>query len=154
VGIAGFCLSGRTPLVYAAARDDVTAIVVFHGGIYPRDYDARLPGQETIADVIPRISCPVLGQFGEIDRLVPMENVERFRRELEASGKSYRVHVYANTPHGWLNTTQPEAHRPEQAARAWSAMVTYFGEVFAGTWEGRRRWEFEADPAVAYDFAG
>ena len=35
IGVAGFCMSGRISLTFAAARD-AKAVVMFHGGLYPR----------------------------------------------------------------------------------------------------------------------
>ena len=154
IGVAGFCLSGRTPLVFAGARDDVAAIAVFHGGVYPRDYAASLPGQETVANIIPRLSCPVLGMFGERDQLVPLENVLRFRRELEHHRKSYQIRVFADVPHAWLNRTNPAAYRPDEAEEAWATLVTFFNDVFAGRWHSSRAlWRFESDSSIDYDFA-
>ena len=44
IGIVGFCQSGRTPMVYSAAGRDVTVAALFHGGIYPRDYEPDVRG--------------------------------------------------------------------------------------------------------------
>ncbi|MCI0815668.1 MAG: dienelactone hydrolase family protein [Chloroflexi bacterium] len=154
IGVVGFCLSGRTPLVYAAARGGVSAIAVFHGGVYPRDYAGSTAGQEPVSNVIPKLPCPVLGMFGELDPLVPLENVQRFRRDLERARKHYRIRVYAGTPHGWQNSTMPDHYRPGPADAAWGETVDFFNEVFAGRWDdGRLRWQFEPDAAVTYDFS-
>ena len=53
IGIVGFCQSGRTPMVYAASGRKPTAIGVFHGGIYPRDYEPVFEGQESTAAFLP-----------------------------------------------------------------------------------------------------
>jgi len=153
VGMAGFCASGRLPIVFSARRNDVAGIAVVHGGIYPRDYDASLAGQQTVAELIPKLSCPMLGIFGEHDRLVPLENVARARGELDDTGKSYRIRVIAGVPHGWLNTTTPEAYHQAEAEDAWRTMVGFFGEVFAGDWgTAEPRQQFTADPAISFDF--
>ena len=155
IGVAGFCLSGRTPLVYAAARpDDTAAISITHGGIYPRDYHGEKPGQEPVAGLIQQIQCPVLGMFGEADRSVPMENVSRFRRELERGAKDYLIRVYAGTPHGWMNTTEQGRYRETASEDAWTMLAEFYRGVFAGDWQtGTRTWRFEPETAVAYDFA-
>ncbi len=139
IGIAGFCLSGRTPLVFAAQRTGIAGIAIFHGGIYPRDYTPEFPGQQTVSELIPRLSCPVLGVFGELDRLVPLENVARFRRDLEQTDKSYRVRVIADVPHGWLNSTTPDAYRPEGAERAWQMMLGSSARCSTGNGARRSR---------------
>ena len=101
IGMVGFCASGRAPLVFAGSRSDLKGIAIFHGGVYPRDYDPIYPGQGTVADVIPRLSCPLFGAFGESDFLVPLDNVRRLRDELELHRKSFHIRVFANTPHAW-----------------------------------------------------
>ncbi len=153
VGMAGFCASGRLPLLFAAMRADAAGIAVVHGGIYPRDYDASLKGQGTVAELIPKLSCPMLGIFGENDRLVPLENVARLRDELEDTGKSYRIRVIAGVPHGWLNSTTPDAYHPAEAEDAWHTMVGFFDEVFTGGWDtAEPRRQFIADAAIPFGF--
>ena len=153
IGITGFCLSGRTPLIFAAQRTVVAAIAIFQGGIYPRDYAGELPGQRPITEFIPKLSCPVLGMFGELDHLVPLDNVARFKSDLERNGKSYRIKVVAGVPHGWLNSTTPKAYRAKEADESWKTMVNFFGEVFNGQWNTLppRRY-FEVDAAIDFDF--
>jgi carboxymethylenebutenolidase len=150
IGIAGFCLSGRTPIVYAAARNDVTAIAVFHGGVYPRDYVPIYPGQQTVAELIPNIPCPVLGGFGELDPSVPLDHIQRFRSELEEHQKSYTIRIYGAAPHGWMNSTIPDRYRPEKSEAAWTNLIGFYRQVFAGEWDtGRARWEFASDRILA-----
>ena len=149
IGIAGFCLSGRTPIVYAAARDDVAAIAVFHGGIYPRDYVPIYPGQQTVAELIPKLTCPVLGGFGELDPAVPLDHIQRFRSELEQHDKSYTIRIYAGAPHGWMNATIPARYRPEQSEAAWSELIGFFRQVVGGEWQSDRAvWRFESDRSL------
>ena len=155
IGVAGFCLSGRTPLVYAVARpDQVSAIPITHGGIYPRDYHGDKQGQDPVGALIAQLPCPILGMFGETDRSVPMENISRFRRELERSGTSYWIRVFADTPHGWMNTTEPDRYREAQSDQAWETLVAFYASVFSGGWNaGNFTWWFEPDTGIAYDFS-
>jgi carboxymethylenebutenolidase len=150
IGIVGFCLSGRMPLVYAAARQDAQAIGIFHGGIYPRDYVPEFPGQDSTTNMLPLIDVPVLAGFGEDDRLVPLENIRRFRNELQQLEKRARVQVFADTPHGWMNTTRDE-YRHEASERAWELINSFFREAFAGQW-AEPRVDFAVDDGVAFDF--
>ena len=56
-------------------------------------------------------------------------------------------------PHGWLNSTTPDAYHPAEAEDAWRTMVGFFGEVFAGGWDtAEPRRQFTADPAISFDF--
>lgn len=154
IGIAGFCLSGRIPIVFAAARQDAAAISITHGGIYPRDYGGEKDGQAKVSRLIPKVACPVLGMFGEADPSVPLENISRFRRELERNRMNYWVRVYAGTPHAWMNTTEPHRYREHQSDDAWRVLTEFFEAAFDGEWSGEyHRWRFEPDTDVEYDFA-
>ena len=83
-----------------------------------------------------------------------MENIQRFRRDLERTRKNYRIRVYADAPHGWQNSTVPARYRHDLAETAWADTVDFFNEVFAGKWDdGRLHWRFEPDADVAYDFS-
>ena len=154
IGMAGFCASGRAALVFAASRHDLKGIAVFHGGVYPRDYDPIYPGQGTVANVIPGLSCPLFGAFGEADVLVPLANVLRLRWELELHRKSYLIKVFAGAPHAWGVDDGTGRYRPQEAQEAWQMMTSFFRDVFAGKWDaGRAVWRFESDVAVDYDYA-
>ena len=154
IGIVGVCQTGRQPLVYAAQRMDLAAAVVFHGGVYPREWKADELRARTIDSYLPHLSCPVLGLFGEADGLVPLPEIERFRAYLEKHKKSYHIRIFADTPHGWLNDTLPNRYRPEEAREAWELMVSFLNAVFAGEWNpGRVLWRFESDTSPDYSLA-
>ena len=149
IGVAGFCMSGRIALSFGAARE-ATAIALFHGGVYPRDYAGEFDGQASVADFVPRLSCPVLGLFGELDPRNPLENIQRFRSELEAHGKSYEIRVFGNTDHGWLNR-KSDAYHEQSAEEAWAIFTTFLRDVFAGKWHSDRAiWRFRSDSALDY----
>lgn len=152
VGVVGFCQSGRTPMVYAASGRDITAAALFHGGIYPRDYEPTLEGQESTASFLPRVGVPILGGFGEHDPLVPLENVRRFRGDLESLGKRARLRVFAGAPHGWMDAGRKE-HRPAAAEASWELIAGFFAEAFAGQLGPAPNVEFQADPGIDFDFS-
>jgi carboxymethylenebutenolidase len=154
IGIVGVCQTGRQPLVYAAERVDQAAAVVFHGGVYPREWKADELRPRTIDSYLPHLSCPVMGMFGEADGMVPLAEIERFRQLLEKHKKSYHIRLFANTPHGWLNDTIPDRYRPEEARLAWELMVSFLNDVFAGKWDPSRvLWRFESDTSPDYGLA-
>jgi carboxymethylenebutenolidase len=155
IGIVGVCQTGRQPLVYAAERTNLAAAVVFYGGVYPREWTADELRPKTIDAYLPHLSCPVMGLFGEADRLVPLAEIEQFRAYLEKHKKSYHIRIFADTPHGWLNDTMTDdRYRPEAAKEAWSLMVSFLNEVFSGKWDPSRvRWTFESDTSPDYGLA-
>ncbi len=150
IGVAGFCMSGRISLTFAAARE-AKAVAIFHGGVYTRDFDGTFAGQAPIADFIPKLSCPVLGLFGERDPRVPLANVQRFRNEMEQHGKSYQIRIFRDTDHAWLNLKSHSYHH-ESAEAAWGMFTTFLQDVFTGKWTSDRAlWRFESDSSVDYD---
>ena len=154
IGIVGVCQSGRQPLLYAANRTDVAAIVVAYGGVGRNDWQPNESRPTPVGEFIAKLACPVLGLFGEQDHVVAVEEAARFRNELEANRKSYRMRVYEGAPHGWLNDTMPGRYRPEQSEAAWSEMIRFFNETLDDRWDPNRvTWSYEGAISPSYDFA-
>ena len=154
VGIIGVCQSGRQPLLFAAHRHDVAAIAVLYGGVGDRDWEPSELRPSSVGAFIRDLDCPVLGLFGEEDHVVSIENVRRFREELERANKSYRMRIFRGAPHGWLNDTMPGRYRPEAAAAAWSELTSFLRGAFAGEWDREHVvWEFDSDVSPDYDFS-
>ena len=153
VGIVGFCQTGRVSLVYAASGREVAGVCAVHGGIYPRDYEPTFEGQESADTYIPRIAAPILGCFGENDNLVPLENVRRFRGQLDAMGARARIHVYADTPHAWMNSTRPETYVHDASERTWEALASFFSDAFEGRLGPAPNVELIADAGIEFDFS-
>ena len=153
IGVAGFCMSGRIALSYAADREP-GAVALFHGGLYRRDFDGAFAGQEPISNLIARITCPVLGQFGELNPHVPMPNARRFRNEMEEHRKSYQIRIFPHSDHAWLNL-RSDAYRHDDAEAAWATFLTFLKNVFAGQWDATLAiWRFGAESSIDYDLAG
>lgn len=154
IGVMGVCQSGREPILYAAHRSDVAAIVLLNGGIYEREFTSREGHPESVSELFPRLDCPVLGLFGEIDNLISLENIERFRVEMEAARKSYQVRVFRDAPHGWLNDTMPGRYRRDAAETAWHMIMAFLTSTLGGDWDRSRViWKFESDTSSDYDFS-
>ncbi len=131
---AGFCQTGRTPLVIAAHRSNLSGAIVFHGGIYDRDFEVIGRGEESVVGLTPRVSSPVLGVFGELDFLVPLPNVWRFRRMLEEHRKSYQMRLYPAAHHSWMDEAAPDRYNAEATEQAWRLLGEFSREVTSGAW--------------------
>lgn len=133
---AGFCQTGRTPLLLSSHGRCLSGAVVFHGGIYDWDYEPTEKGQESVVSIVPRLSCPVFGAFGEFDRIVPLPNVWTFRHMLEQNRKSYQIHLFSDAPHAWMNDTMTDGrYRADTAAQSWKLMVDFCKEVTSVAWK-------------------
>jgi carboxymethylenebutenolidase len=153
VAVAGYCQTGRYPLVFAA-EVKIAAAVVWYGAASKREWLVNAIQPRALDDVIAAVGCPVFGAFGSQDHIIAIDDVRRFRDALERHKKSYEMHVYAGAPHGWLNNTMPGRYRKAQAEAAWGSQQRFLRDVFAGQWSGSTvRWRFDSAFGSDYDFS-
>ena len=153
LAIMGICQTGRLPLVVAASRP-VAAALVWYGAAQPRELAVNAKYPRALDEIIAAVDCPVLGMFGETDHLISIDDIRRFRDCLERHGKSFRIHVYRDAPHGWLNDTMPGRYRRAQAEAAWADQRAFLDAVLAPGYDRRTRMQhYAADIAVDYDFS-
>ena len=145
--------SGRYPLVVGSRRDDLAACIVFYGGAQQRDWEASALQPRPMGEMLRELRAPALFVFGERDHTISLDNVRRVRDALEEARRSYRMKVFADMPHGFLNDTMPGRYRPQQAKEAWAFLLVFLREVLGGAWSGERvRWEFEGASSADYNF--
>jgi len=152
IAVAGYCQTGRHPLVFAA-EVPIQAAIVWYGAAGKREWATNDLQPRPLDEVIGSLPCPVFGAFGSRDHLISIAEVRRFRDALEARRKSYEIHLYAGAPHGWLNDTMPGRYRKAQAEAGWAAQQRFLREVFAGEWKNDVRWRFEGMSEHDYDFS-
>jgi len=153
IAVAGYCQTGRHPLVFAA-EVKIQAAIVWYGAASKREWEATEAQPVPLDDAIAHLDCPVFGAFGADDHIISVEDVRRFRDCLESHRKSYEIHLYAGAPHGWLNDTMPGRYRKAQADAAWAAQQDFLKDVFAGKWPKTSvRWRFDSNFGDHYDFA-
>lgn len=153
VAVAGYCQTGRHPLIFAA-EVKIGAAVVWYGAASKREWEVNAIQPRALDDIIAELPCPVFGAFGSDDHIISLEDVRRFRNALEQHKKSYEMHLYAGAPHGWLNSTMPGRYRRRQADDAWAAQQRFLSEVFGGEWKSDTvRWRFNSEVGTNYDFS-
>jgi carboxymethylenebutenolidase len=151
VAVAGYCQTGRYPLIFAA-EVPIAAAIVWYGAAAKREWLVSEAQPRKLEDVIAAMRCPVFGAFGERDHIISIDDVRRFRDALEERRKTYEIHLYAGAPHGWLNDTMPGRYRKAQADAAWAAQQRFLAKVFARDTLGSIEWQFTAEFAPDYDF--
>jgi carboxymethylenebutenolidase len=152
VVVAGYCQTGRHPLVFAS-EVPISAAVVWYGAASKREWEVNKLQPRPLEAVIAALPCPVFAAFGEADHIISLEDVQRFRNRLEASHKSYDIHLYEGAPHGWLNDTMPGRYRKPQADAGWAAQQRFLAKVFTGGYDPKRvSWRFESESGIDYDF--
>ena len=133
-GITGFCWGGRIVWLYAAHSAQLDAGVAFYG---------RLVSEKTAlqpVSVVERaaaLKAPVLGQYGGLDKGIPVADVDTMRAALKKAGKSPpdAITVYPEADHGFMADYRPSYH--EAAAKeAWAATLAWFGRYVKGERKG------------------
>lgn len=153
VAMSGVCQTGRQPILAAAKRPYLSAAVVLYGAVYDADWKSHPLRPEPIDKLMSEIACPLTAIFGELDNLIPRDNIVHMFTVLAQAKKSFNIRMYADAPHGFLNDTMPGRYRAPQSEAAWQQITSFLQSVFAGGWKKERAiWRFEADSSVDYDF--
>jgi carboxymethylenebutenolidase len=113
-GSVGFCMGGGYSYQIATHTKDLLGAVIFYG--------------RTPLELVPQVSCPLLGNFGALDSGIPPETVKAFEDALKKAGKKANIKIYPGAKHGFFNDTRPEAYNQEAAADAWARTLKFFRE--------------------------
>ncbi|HEY2988991.1 MAG TPA: dienelactone hydrolase family protein [Candidatus Binatia bacterium] len=153
IAVMGVCQSGRQAVLAATHGLDVDACVVFYGAAGGREWTTDEFRPTMMEDMLAKLSCPLLGVFGEADHIISVDDVLRFRAALERRKKSYHIRIYPGAPHGWLNDTMPGRYRRDAAKDAWYLLLGFLRKTFANRGgKDRVSWAFESEISPAYDF--
>ena len=124
LGVLGFCVGGQYSILAACSCRGLSAAVAWYGMLRVQEIDERNP--EHPLDALPRLSCPLLGLFGEDDAIVPQPDVDELRRRGAGLPHSVEAVVYPGAGHAFANPGRPDAHRPEAAADALARSLAFF----------------------------
>jgi len=109
----GWCFGGKQSLELAMSGTPLAATVVYYGG-----------GMATTTERLAPITWPVLGIFGDQDRVIPLEMVSAFESSLDALSVPNEVHIYEGVGHAFANPSNPN-FAPEATADAWAKTLTF-----------------------------
>jgi dienelactone hydrolase len=147
IAAIGFCFGGTTVLELARSGADLAGVVGFHAGLAP------LAAAERGA-----IRCPVLICTGANDPIVTAEQRQVFGLEMSSAGVDWQMLLMGGAGHCFTNRWVDAAKIPGFAydriadVRSWSAMRSFFDEVFnekradARSRSSRSRAEASPDP--------
>ena len=93
VGAVGFCFGGGMVNTLAVRLPNLAAGVPFYGGQPPTEEVAR-------------INAPLLIHYAGLDERINA-GCSAYEAALEAAGKTYTMHMYEDTNHGFHNDTTP-----------------------------------------------
>lgn len=114
LGATGFCYGGGVVNKLSVTMgSDLNAGVPFYG---------IAPATEDVA----KIQAPLMMNYAEDDKRVNATQ-EEYRKALEANNKSFIMHTYKGTRHGFHNNSTPR-YNETQAKVAWERTVSFFKE--------------------------
>jgi len=123
VGVLGFCIGGTYSILAAAESHPPACAVAYYGQLR---YAQRSPRKPTDAlDVAARPGAPLLGHFGDMDRLISAQDIAEFTAGTRAAQRYCEIHTYAGAPHAFDEWFRPPVYRPVAAAEAWRKTLVH-----------------------------
>lgn len=128
IAAIGYCFGGGIVLEMARRGVDLDGVVSFHGSL-ATDAPAR-PGQ---------VKAKVLVYNGADDPFVKPEQIEAFKREMQAAGVDYEFVNLPGAKHSFTNPQADEfgkrfnlplAYDPEADKISWEGMQAFFERIF------------------------
>ncbi len=120
IGIVGHCWGGRVTWVGACGNPDYKAAVMLYGG----RVKLAMGGVPAI-ELADRITCPMMGIFGNDDQNPSPADVDGMEAALTAAGVRHEFLRYDGAGHGFQDYTNPDRFRAEQSADAWVKMLAF-----------------------------
>ena len=124
IAAIGYCFGGGVVLGMARSGADLAAVVSFHGSL-----GTKTPAQPGT------VKARVLVLAGGADPFVPPEQVEAFRKEMQAAGARFEIVTYPGAKHGFTNPDAATYGMPQLAYDAaadkesWAAMLRLFKDA-------------------------
>ncbi|MFB2538254.1 MULTISPECIES: dienelactone hydrolase family protein [unclassified Acinetobacter] len=96
IAAIGFCYGGKVALDLARSNADLKVVATFHANL-----SHSTPANQGFRP-------KVLVSHGEIDTMVTLDDVEKFKQEMQNAGVDYQVDIYPNAKHGFTNPKADE----------------------------------------------
>lgn len=122
-GIVGFCMGGAVAL-YAGTRALLGAAVTFYGG----GVAVGRFGLPSLIDLSPSLRTPWLGLYGDLDKGIPVDDVEVLRAGALTASVPTEIVRYADADHGFNCDARPAVFNQDAAAHAWSRTLAWFDQ--------------------------
>lgn len=128
IAAIGYCFGGGIVLHMARTGADLDGVASFHGSLGTQQKAA--PGT---------IKAKILVMTGGADTYIPSEQVEEFKKEMDAAGADYEVIVYPGATHSFTNPAADElgkkfdlpiTYNAEADKQSWAEMEEFLKEVF------------------------
>ena len=127
IGLVGFCMGGRVSFLAAVRRQFGASVGFYGGGIVT----SRIPLFSPIVGEVANLATPWLGLFGDLDKGIPVEDVEALRAALdEHAVVDHEIVRYPDADHGFHCDARASYH-PSSAADAWTRALAWFDRHLA-----------------------
>lgn len=118
VAVMGFCMGGMQTF-RAAGTGRYDRAVSFYGMIVPPPHWSA-PGTDPLEMLARPDACPTLAILGGQDKWTPREAIAQLRER-----PNVEIALYPGADHGFVHDPSRPAHRPDDAADAWSRAAAF-----------------------------
>lgn len=128
IAAIGYCFGGSVVLQMARDGMDLAGVASFHGGL------------TTTAPAKPgAVRAKILVLHGADDQFITPEQIEDFKREMEAAGAPYLFISYPGAKHSFTNPEAdnyakkfdiPLGYSADGDKKSWSEMQSFFKDIF------------------------
>jgi dienelactone hydrolase len=124
----GYCFGGGVVLHMARFGVDLDGVASFHGSLA-----TKAPAEKG------EVKAAVFVANGEADKMVKAEDVENFKKEMEAAGVTYEYHGYPEVMHSFTNPGAdavaeefglPLAYDEHADKDSWAKLQDFFKTIF------------------------
>jgi carboxymethylenebutenolidase len=119
--VVGYCMGG-TVAFFAATLGIVGAAASFYGG----GLDAGRFGLLPLLELAPELRCAWIGLYGDLDKGIPVDQVEKLRAVTSESAYPTEVVRYADAGHGFHCDERRDAYNEAAAKDAHQRTLSFF----------------------------
>jgi carboxymethylenebutenolidase len=124
VGVIGYCSGGRQSVLSACSLNLDAAVDCYGAFVVESRPESTMT---SIVELLPNLSCSLLGLFGVEDQYPSPEQTETLRELLTKHGKDFTFHEYDGAGHAFFAVDRP-SYRPEVATEAWGEIWKFYGQ--------------------------
>jgi carboxymethylenebutenolidase len=120
VGVVGFCMGGSVTFWVASHYPVGAAVTYYGGGIAQGRF-----GLSAQLDLAKSLQAPWLGLYGDLDKGIPVDDVEALRAAVDAAPVETEIVRYPDADHGFHCDARESYHRAS-SEDAWARTLAWF----------------------------
>lgn len=121
IGMVGYCMGGTVTL-FAGTLGIIGAGATYYGG----GVAAGRFGFPPLTELAPHLTCPWIGLYGDLDKGIPVEQVETLREAAASAPVATEIVRYADGDHGFHCDDRTNVFNADAAADAYQRTVAFF----------------------------